>query len=746
MKTKQLLTIAIFVFGFLYLSGQGQYGIGLDGVDDYLNCGNDASLDITGDITVEAWIYSTQFNQNNWKRIVEKDWATSYFLGSGDGGSVNAIAFGMDANNNTANIVQTPDNVIHVNVWHHVAGTWDGSTLRIYIDGVLSASQAWTNTVTGSANNVSIGRYYGGGSYFFQGYMDEVRIWNTARTEQEIRDNQYRELGNPGSETSLVAYYPLNEGSGQTSADLSQNTNTAIFGGTIAVEPSDPSWGNSTAPIPYFTIADGAWTTITTWADGQYPPYNTWARVEINNDITIGVSGSIEEATINPSGTITIGSGNLVTVGGNLLIRSDASGSGSFINNGTFSYGSATVERYYTGSEWHLVSSPVSNEVSGMFTGLYLQYHNESDNTYYDIIPTNVPLVPGTGYALWNNGSSTANFTGMLNTGTIGTPNDVQRTATGGLSGWNLVGNPFCSAIDWDAASGWTKTNIDNATYRHVNSATWATYVGGVGTNGGTRYIAMGQGFFVSVTDPGVGGPFPVLGTLQGTEAVKVHQNTTAFFKNDISNFVRLEVSGNGYNDEAVIRFLDETTTGFDGNWDAHKLFGYGEGVGQIYSNQDQPLSINSLPFGTDFITVGVKATQNSLFTVAAIESSDLDYILLEDTETGIITDLKNNSYSFGYVVGENDNRFVLHFKALTGIQDMKNPNINIFAFGNEIHFEAPSEINGQIKVYNITGQLISENNINGKSKTINISGMGTFIVKVIYSDSVVTKKVTINQ
>ncbi|RLD55818.1 MAG: hypothetical protein DRJ05_12340 [Bacteroidetes bacterium] len=660
--------------------------------------------------------------------------------------STNAISFSMDANGNTSNVLITGDNVIYPNAWFHVAGSWDGSTLSIYINGVLAASMPWSNTADGSTNNTLIGRYNGTGPHFFRGYIDEVRIWNEARTELQIRENMYKELDNPGAETSLIAYYPLNEGTGQTSADLSQNNNTAILGGTIAIEPSDPSWITSTAPIPYYTIADGNWTTITTWAGGQYPPYNAWARVELNNAITIDNSGTIEEATINPSGSVTINAGNLVTVGGNFLIRSDASGSGSFINNGSFTYATGTVERYYTGNEWHLISAPISDAVSGMFTGLYLQYHDESDNMYYDITPTNINLAPGQGYALWNNSSSTAEFTGTLNVGTVGTTNNLQRTATGGSSGWNLVGNPFCSAIDWDATSGWTKTNVDNATYRHVNSATWATYVGGAQTNGGSRYIAMGQGFFVSVTDPGAGGPFPVNATLQGTESVKVHQNTTSFFKDEITNFVRLEVSGNDHTDETVIRFLEEASESFDGNWDAHKIFGYVDEVGQIYSNQNQPLSINTMPFETELVSVGVKAGENSLFTISATGSSDLDFILLEDTETGIITDLKTNSYTFSYVVGENDDRFIIHFNSLTAIQDSRVSDINIFAFGNEIHIEAPYTINGQIEVYNITGQLISQNMITGKSEIINISGIGTYIVKVVGSEAVVTKKITIKQ
>ena len=109
---------------------------------------------------------------------------------------------------------------------------------------------------------------------------------------------------------------------------------------------------------------------------------------------------------------------------------------------------------------------------------------------------------------------------------------------------------------------GWTKTNVDNATYRHVNNATWASYVGGVGANGGSQYIAPNQGFFVGVTSGFTSG------TLSMNNEARTH-STAPFFKDEIANIVRLEITGNGYTDETVIRFLDVATSEFNGEWDA---------------------------------------------------------------------------------------------------------------------------------------------------------------------------------
>ena len=173
--------------------------------------------------------------------------------------------------------------------------------------------------------------------------------------------------------------------------------------------------------------------------------------------------------------------------------------------------GTATVDRDYLGGEWHLISSPVAGATANMFLGLFLQNHTESTNVYTDITDPVTPLNAMQGYALWNDAAGTASFVGTLNTGNFGS--GLTRTGLG----WNLVGNPYPSPIDWDALTGWTKTNVDNATYRHVNNATWAEYVGGVGANGGTRYIAGEQGFFVGVTTGFTAG------TLSMTNDVSTH-------------------------------------------------------------------------------------------------------------------------------------------------------------------------------------------------------------------------------
>jgi hypothetical protein len=438
----------------------------------------------------------------------------------------------------------------------------------------------------------------------------------------------------------------------------------------------------------------------------------------------IGIPGAITDVTI-PGGLTNYPTLTTAASCNSLLIASGA----SLIDNGFLTVtGTTTVNRDYTGGEWHLISSPISNATANMFLDLYLQQHTESTNAYTDIFNPTTPLNIMQGYALWNDLPGTATFVGNLNNGNIGSADNVTRNG----QGWNLVGNPYASPIDWDAASGWTKSNVDNATYRHVDNATWASYVGGVGTNGGSRYIPSCQGFFVGVTDG------YTLGSLNMTNDVRTH-NTSTFFKDEVSDIVRLEVSGNGYTDETVIRFLDVATPEFDGQWDAHKLFGSMDEAPAIYSAANGMMSINSLP-ETSTVSVGVKAGVPGELTIAATETSEFADVVLEDLLTGSATDLKNKTYTFSYDMNM-DNRFILHFTPLA-VGENPSDLINIYSSNKDVYVSVPANTKGDIVVYNLMGQEVARTIIYGVNNKITLEKSSYYVVKVVSNEDVVTKKV----
>jgi len=465
------------------------------------------------------------------------------------------------------------------------------------------------------------------------------------------------------------------------------------------------------------------------------PVTSTWNGVTNNEWYTVsnwsdGVPGSATDIVI-PSGKAFYPTISARACCKNITIESGA----TLLDNGLLMVtGTAVVKSTISGSAWHLISSPVSNAVSGMFVGKYLQQHNESTNAYSEIISGNEGLIPSKGYALWHNTGFEAAYSGNLNTGNKSF--SIYRSTNDLLnSGWNLVGNPYPSTIDWDALSGWTKENVNDAIYFEKNGK-WATYVGGVGTELGSRYIASGQGFFVSATNVGSG-------TIGMTDGVRVH-NPAAFFKNTkTGNLVRIQVSGNGYKDEAVVRFMPEATDEFDKAFDAIKLFGFNDESAQIYTLGSIPLTINAILPETKEVILGIRTKTDGKYTIASTEINDLNYVTLYDIKTGIYTDLSAKPYTFSFRTGENEQRFKLLFNSPSEIQT-KSTVASIYSFHQTVFVNIKKNVSGNIYIYDIAGQLIAEKYAASETSETSLTTPGIYIVKVITEKETVVKKVWI--
>lgn len=208
-------------------------------------------------------------------------------------------------------------------------------------------------------------------------------------------------------------------------------------------------------------------------------------------------------------------------------------------------------------------------------------------------------LQPGRGYAMyvWGNllMSTSWEVRGNINAGNFTpVPLPVSYTSSGvnANDGWNLVGNPFPSTIDWDASSGWTKTNLESAIYIPDNSTSnwkFATWNGMIGTNGGSQHIATGQSFWIKAD--GIGTP-----VLTANENVKASGTQTTFFrKASLENILRITMVQGSASDETVIHFREDATVGFDKNADARKMLNAGFNLSSRI-NDGSLLVINSMP------------------------------------------------------------------------------------------------------------------------------------------------------
>ncbi|QTA81634.1 Uncharacterized protein dnl_39760 [Desulfonema limicola] len=204
-----------------------------DGVDDYVDCGNDTSLNITQKITIEAWFKGT--SNANWNGIVAKMEGfniQNYLLQMTPDGFIQwTYSHSSNTNDYLEGTVSYDDNI-----WHHAAGVIDTTTgvSRLYIDGVLAAEKTGIalEPMTTTTSPMTIGTRTDINNEF-PGKIDEVRIWNTARTQAEIQAGMNKIL--TGTETGLAAYYRFDQDNSGILMDITSNNNDGTL---INMEPA----------------------------------------------------------------------------------------------------------------------------------------------------------------------------------------------------------------------------------------------------------------------------------------------------------------------------------------------------------------------------------------------------------------------------------------------------------------------------------------------------------------------------
>ncbi|MBN4081704.1 DUF1573 domain-containing protein, partial [bacterium AH-315-C07] len=210
-----------------------------DGGSDYVSIGSTALNSISTALTVEGWIYMRSSTSYEYILSNDRDCCGSYrgyslrITGGVPQFQIWDNTFTQRAVNSSASI--------GINEWHHIAGTFDGTTLKIYVDGILMNSSSFTGVIgTPSTYNLYLGGMgYWASNYNVNGILDEIRIWNIARSESEIRSF----MGVPllGNESGLMAYWDFNEGSGSSVGDVTGNG----YNGTV----SGAAWVTSSANL-----------------------------------------------------------------------------------------------------------------------------------------------------------------------------------------------------------------------------------------------------------------------------------------------------------------------------------------------------------------------------------------------------------------------------------------------------------------------------------------------------------------
>ena len=247
--TRSIVSLAIQVLIVLYLvvpparcqTGAGT-ALGFDGVNDYVSISNSAALNVFP-LTVMGWIRNDDFGPV--RGLVNKYAANSFngyqiYLYEG---TLHAWYFRTNGSQVWDGGRGLNGGFLPIFGWSHIAFTVDATGGKLYVNGALRDSRAWTGTAGAptTTQEVRLGRYE---NNYYRGSMDEVSIWNVALSWNAIVNAMNRPLA--ASETGLIAYWRCDEGAGVSTADAvpnrAGNNRGTLIGGTTW-EPSGVAIG-----------------------------------------------------------------------------------------------------------------------------------------------------------------------------------------------------------------------------------------------------------------------------------------------------------------------------------------------------------------------------------------------------------------------------------------------------------------------------------------------------------------------
>ncbi|QEE50828.1 T9SS type A sorting domain-containing protein [Flavobacterium alkalisoli] len=270
-------------------------GVNFDGVDDFIQT-TYGGVSGSGARTVEGWIRTTKnslpTNQGGQGQSVIADWGT---LGT-------STRFTFCILNNNALRLEVQGSAVNGTVavndgeWHHVAVVYNptaANKIALYLDGVLDIEGNVTAN-TGSTTNFRLGARIDGVN-FFQGDMDNVRVWNVARTQAELQANMNTEFCGP--QTNLKLNFRMNDGTpeadnaGVSLSDNSGNNYLAVFNG-FALNGTGSNFVDGLATITGVTINDEVTLEETTLTATEAATGTTYQWVDCDNE-----DAPIDEAT-----------------------------------------------------------------------------------------------------------------------------------------------------------------------------------------------------------------------------------------------------------------------------------------------------------------------------------------------------------------------------------------------------------------------------------------------------------------
>ena len=394
--------------------------------------------------------------------------------------------------------------------WYHVAATYGGGSLNLFLNGRLVLSQAITGNINADASRLTLGKNPAAASNFFRGKIDEVRVFNIALTSEQVQRMVYQEIQNTGSQVrgaivpkdigglpfaNVLRYYRMDAYQDDILDDL---TTPTIDTGTGMKSYNHKLIAVQQAPMPFTTVRTGSFATavhdVSRDIRGMDVTDFDYSIIQVRHNITDTANNTDLGMFVDPGVTITMNNdtkiqndwylkldGRIDLVGRSQLVQTtnsdlDVTSIGSIerdqqgqsnrfnynywsspvssINNSTINHGFTVAGVMKDGTTTTPQNITWTSGINGAATSpitlssyWIFKFQNLNNNyANWASVGQNGTLLAGQGYTMKGAGVATAN----QNYTFVGKPNNGVITSPVSADNLNLCGNPYASAIDAD--------------------------------------------------------------------------------------------------------------------------------------------------------------------------------------------------------------------------------------------------------------------------------------------------------
>lgn len=527
------------------------------------------------------------------------------------------------------------------------------------------------------------------------------------------------------------------------------------------------SYQNSPAKA-YRTRSSGNWSELSNWEVATHTavwvkptqkPTNQSAAITVagSHELTIDEIAAADVLTLEAGGKLTIAGGNSLNANRLKLKGNTTEGNATLLNQGNFT-GTLEVEQVLTGKSsaeaadnWWYLASPVSNATAAVFMNgtNRIGSYNEATASYPQITNTTTALTPGTGYLVQLNEAGSYTFSGTANTGEITIP--LSRTGNNNSKrGFNLVGNPYPSYLNWNAITGFgteaRRTDIRPTIWYRTRTTGGAmvfdTFDGEDGTDNGKQGLVNGfipplQAFWVKVNTDNSATSLVLNNNHRAHRAGSGHLLKVKAA--DERKVIRLAISNGINRDVTIISTNPEASVSYDA-LDSEKMSAGNTAVPEIFTligEKELVINkLNELSAGMSF-TVGIRPGKAGTYTLTLTEGTVTGELSckLTDHHTGAITQLEiGENYTFTSDGGVSNDRFSLELRApgiSTAVDNTLTGSVKV-AFTPEGYVRISGiKANEQVQLFDVAGRRIYSEKANETELYIKKEpGSGIYFIK----------------